>query len=72
VPAEILYTAIFEFHTKEKRIALVASSPTSVVFKDSNDRPTNSVVALVVGVSLVGNVHTNAVALGEALHTVEE
>jgi hypothetical protein len=30
------------------------------------------VVALVVRVSLVGYAHSNAVALGEPLHTVEE
>ena len=41
-------------------------------FEDGNDRPANSVIALVVRVSFVGDVHTNAVAFGEPLHTVEE
>jgi hypothetical protein len=71
-PAKVFDATVFEFDAKEKRIALVTSSPTGLVFDGGNDRPANPVVALVVRVSLVGNVHANAVALGEPLHIVEE
>lgn len=69
---KVFHATFFEFNTEEKRIPLVTSSPTGVALDDGNDRPANSVVAPVVRVSLVGNVHTNVVTLGEALHTVEE
>lgn len=49
---KVFDATVFEFHSKQQGIALVAGSLTSVVFKDGDDRAANSVVGFVVGVSL--------------------